>query len=356
MSDGSERHDATTLMQPIAEFPPTENEYEVELLNLNQQTESHDSTTRSEPAPYIPLKGILDRTSAALLLVPGIPVIGLLVVLTKLSSHGPGIYRQSRVGRNGTGFTVYKIRTMRNDAESKSGPVWCIKNDSRITFLGRIMRKLHLDELPQLFNVLKGEMSLIGPRPERPVFVDKLVKEIPDYHARLAINPGITGLAQINLLPDATLNDAKKKQCLDLEYIETVSLHLDLRILACTALRIIGIRGPSINHFLRVNRVVNLPTELEESDSPAQANDPFTPSEVQNGYEQIGFVDPELAAIHAAKWLEKQGLRARALTVDSLEQLVDEAASEFEDGEGVVVLVARATRTKTDPLVAPKPR
>ena len=127
------------------------------------------------------------------------------MLLVRLTSRGPGIYKQARVGKDGRKFMMYKIRTMRQDAEAASGPMWTQAHDPRVTFLGRVLRKLHLDELPQLFNVLKGEMSLVGPRPERPEFVRVLAEAIPGYRNRLAVRPGVTGLAQVNLPPDTDI-------------------------------------------------------------------------------------------------------------------------------------------------------
>ena len=123
-------------------------------------------------APYFAWKGILDRLVAAILLIPGLPMMAALVLLVRLTSRGPGVYSQKRVGKDGTVYTMYKLRSMRVDAESRTGPVWSpTGSDSRVTRVGYWLRKLHLDELPQLFNVLRGEMSLMGPRPERPEFV-----------------------------------------------------------------------------------------------------------------------------------------------------------------------------------------
>ncbi len=328
----------------------------------SKQTDTHDSTVRILSSEYVSFKGVVDRALAAILLVPGIPIIALLVVSTKLTSRGAGIFRQSRVGREGVEFVLYKIRTMRQDAESESGPVWCKKNDSRVTFLGRIMRKLHLDELPQLLNVLKGDMSLIGPRPERPEFTKILAKEILQYHHRLAVKPGITGLAQINLLPDTVLDDARRKQSLDLEYIKTMGLLLDLRILVCTTLRMFGVRGPSINRLLRVDRIAAIAMEFEdqspffsEVDSPT-ISATYTDSAAYTDCEPVGFTDPQYAAIHAVKWLEQQGVRARAVAFDSLEQLHEEAGSKFDDGEEVVVVVAHVTQTQSRSYAVSKPR
>jgi lipopolysaccharide/colanic/teichoic acid biosynthesis glycosyltransferase len=210
-----------------------------------------------------------------LLLIPALPIIFLLVVLVRCTSAGPGIYGQTRVGRRGHPFTMYKIRTMHQDAEAASGPTWCLPGDSRITCVGRVLRFLHLDELPQLFNIIRGEMDLIGPRPERPIFVDKFVEEIPDYAERLAVLPGVTGLAQINLPPDETTDCVRRKLALDLEYIQTATFSLDLRILACTALRMMGIRhGHAVNLF-KLNRSTHyIEPIIETQDSNIAATSP----------------------------------------------------------------------------------
>jgi lipopolysaccharide/colanic/teichoic acid biosynthesis glycosyltransferase len=199
--------------------------------------------TKVKLSRYFRTKEVVERVLAAILLVPGIPLIGLLVLLVRLHSRGPGIYRQARLGKNATVFNMYKIRTMRHDAEDKTGPVWAKANDMRITRLGRFLRKLHLDELPQLINVLKKEMSLIGPRPERPEIVAVLADAIPDYTDRLVVLPGVTGLAQINLPPDATLDDVRRKLVLDVKYIEQAGLWLDARILMSTFVRLLGLPG-----------------------------------------------------------------------------------------------------------------
>src|SRR6266850_7573784 len=189
-------------------------------------------------------KSIFDRTVALLLLIPGLPLIGLLVVLVRLMSRGPGIYRQVRVGKGGRHFIMYKLRSMRVDAEVGTGPIWSAAGaDLRVTPLGTWLRRSHLDELPQLFNVLKGEMALVGPRPERPEFVAVLAEQIPDYLDRLQVLPGITGLAQVNLPPDTDLDSVRRKLVLDREYVATAGILFDNRIVLCTLLRVLGLSG-----------------------------------------------------------------------------------------------------------------
>ena len=145
---------------------------------------------------YADLKRWVDFPAAVLLLVIFSPIILLSMVLVKLTSRGPALYTQRRVGRNGRSFTIYKIRTMVQDSEP-NGPRWCVPGDPRVTAVGRFLRWSHLDELPQLVNVLRGDMSLIGPRPKHPEIVRQLEQVLPDYRRRLITRPGVTGLAQV---------------------------------------------------------------------------------------------------------------------------------------------------------------
>jgi len=159
------------------------------------------------------------------------PLMVIVAILVKITSRGPVLYRQQRVGRNGVNFTLYKFRSMRTDAEAASGAVWAMPNDPRITGLGKWLRWLRLDELPQLLNVIKGEMSLVGPRPERPEFVDTLNEQIPFYRQRHFIKPGITGWAQINHKYGDSLEDTIKKLEFDLYYIKNLSPAIDFFII-----------------------------------------------------------------------------------------------------------------------------
>jgi len=213
-------------------------------------------------SPYFRWKAWASRLVAALLLNPALPVMGLLIVLVQLTSRGPGLYRQVRVGCQGRTFSLYKIRTMRHDAEAKTGPVWTQPRDPRVTRLGRFLRRVHLDELPQLFNVLRGEMVLVGPRPERPEFTQYLAREIPGYMDRCLVPPGITGLAQINLPPDTDVDSVRRKLVLDLQYIRTASLSLDLRILLCTSSRLIGLPGLKIAQWLGLVSIPEVPERM----------------------------------------------------------------------------------------------
>ena len=220
-------------------------------------------------SPYFRWKRIFDIPLAGLMLIPALPVIGLLVMMVRLTSRGPGIYRQLRVGKNGRIFTMFKIRSMRQDAEAGRGAVWSQDNDPRSTRLGQILRKLHLDELPQLYNVLRGEMSLVGPRPERPQFVTVLAAQIDGYYDRLTVEPGITGLAQINLPPDTDVNCVRRKLFLDREYIHSADWFFDLRIVLCTAGRMLRISQPTLLRVLGLRRkvpaqVISSPATIED--------------------------------------------------------------------------------------------
>jgi exopolysaccharide biosynthesis polyprenyl glycosylphosphotransferase len=158
------------------------------------------------------------------------PLLLLTALLVKLTSKGPVLYSQVRVGKDGELFQIYKFRTMKVDAEKETGPVWAAANDLRLTPIGNFLRRTHIDELPQLINIFKGEMSLIGPRPERPVFVEKFIKEISGYEKRLYVKPGITGLAQVWHRYDETIADVKKKLKYDLLYVKKVCLWADVNI------------------------------------------------------------------------------------------------------------------------------
>lgn len=177
------------------------------------------------------VKRIMDVVISLIILVLTFPVTSVISLLIKIDSPGPILYKQLRSGLNGEEFYIYKFRSMRQDAEKLSGPVWSQKNDPRITRIGRFIRKVRIDEIPQMINVLKGEMSLVGPRPERPFFVEKLSQEIPLYKQRLRVRPGITGWAQVKHKYDESIEDVKIKLRYDLFYIENMSLRMDLKIL-----------------------------------------------------------------------------------------------------------------------------
>lgn len=190
---------------------------------------------------YLWLKTALEWLAALIMALLLAPVILVLALLTKLTSVGPAFYSQVRLGYQGRPYRIWKLRTMRNDCEAKTGAVWSTgENDPRVTTLGRILRDTHLDELPQLWNVLCGEMTLIGPRPERPEIASKIDLAIPRYRYRLMVRPGVTGLAQVQLPPDSDIESVRRKLAYDLYYVREVGALLDLRILFATGLNFVS--------------------------------------------------------------------------------------------------------------------
>jgi sugar transferase (PEP-CTERM system associated) len=192
---------------------------------------------------FVTLQNLYSWLVAIAGLVLASPIMLLVALLVRLTSKGSVIYRQRRVGLNNSEFEVYKFRSMYEDAEARSGPVWATRDDPRITPLGRFLRRLRLDELPQLFNVLRGEMSIVGPRPERPEFVKMLSDQIPFYRQRHCVKPGVTGWAQINYKYGETIEDTIAKLEYDLYYIKNLSPSLDLYILFHTAKVMLLSRG-----------------------------------------------------------------------------------------------------------------
>jgi exopolysaccharide biosynthesis polyprenyl glycosylphosphotransferase len=186
------------------------------------------------PAWEADIKRLIDIIVSTLVLIIGAPFWLIVAGAIRLNSRGPLIYKQIRVGRNGKNFIMYKFRSMYQDAEKRSGPTWASKDDPRITTVGKFIRKTRLDEIPQFFNVFMGEMSLVGPRPERPFFVEQLKTEIPWYVRRIKMKPGITGWAQVKHKYDASIEDVKQKVMYDLYYFENMSLSLDIKIILQT--------------------------------------------------------------------------------------------------------------------------
>lgn len=210
---------------------------------------------RGASAGQTALKRTLDIVISGIGLLCLAPVFPILALLIKLDSRGPVLYAQERIGQNrrrsrngsvpggrdqrrsdsfGRPFKIYKLRTMVADAERNTGPVWAAPKDARVTRLGRILRKTRLDETPQLWNVLKGEMSIVGPRPERPVFVASIAESLPDYPMRCSALPGITGLAQVKSRYDSSIETVNRKLQYDLYYVRHGRLILDLKIMAAT--------------------------------------------------------------------------------------------------------------------------
>jgi lipopolysaccharide/colanic/teichoic acid biosynthesis glycosyltransferase len=225
-------------------------------LELSSQDDRR-SRTRKRSGKELRMRA-LNIAVAAIGIVLTAPVMLIIAVIVKLTSRGPVIYKQTRVGMNRRGsrddatvrrkydiggipFSIYKFRTMRTD--SAPAQVWASKNDSRVTSVGGVLRKYRLDELPQLFNVLLGDMNVVGPRPEQPKLFDELRQQIDHYPARQQVLPGITGWAQVNLSYDSCLDDVRKKLDCDLEYIERRSTLEDLRIMARTLPVMLGKKG-----------------------------------------------------------------------------------------------------------------
>lgn len=199
---------------------------------------------------YPPIKTAVEWIAALVLFILAVPLMGVLTSLVWLTSHGPAFYAQSRLGRDGRIFLMYKLRTMRHRCEDESGPIWSPPNDSRVTRVGRFLRRTHLDELPQLLNVLKGQMSLIGPRPERPELSAQIEQTIPRFRERLQLRPGLTGLAQTQLPADIGLHTVRRKLAYDLYYLREANPWLDLRIALSTALYLFGAMSHSLGRRL----------------------------------------------------------------------------------------------------------
>ena len=198
---------------------------------------------------YPGVKLALDYAIALLFLPLAAILVGIAALAVRFSSPGPVFYTQTRVGLNGRRYKIIKIRTMQHNCEARSGITWSLKGDSRITGVGKLLRITHIDELPQLLNVLKGEMSLVGPRPERPevIHAKGLDRLVPGYKHRLIVKPGVTGLAQVQLPADTDVTSVRYKVVYDLYYVKNQSLLLDLRLLVATVFKAAGV-GP---RFLR---------------------------------------------------------------------------------------------------------
>ena len=218
-----------------------------------------DSLSPPRISRYFGIKWYIDAAVVLLTAPIIVPTILLFMLLVKLTSKGPAFYAQTRLSKDDKPFKMYKIRSMTVNAESARGAKWTARQDSRVTVIGKIMRPLHIDELPQIFNVLRGEMTVIGPRPERPEFVEKLCVEIPGYSYRTLVPPGLTGYAQLNLPSDTGLGDVRRKLVLDFEYIEQVSFWFDMRLLLGTACMVFPKRifGDWPNRLCGIYRNVN---------------------------------------------------------------------------------------------------
>jgi lipopolysaccharide/colanic/teichoic acid biosynthesis glycosyltransferase len=194
------------------------------------------------------------------------PILLAAIALVRLTSRGPALYSQTRLARGGRPFRIYKIRTMKHECERKSGPRWSINGDPRILPVGGFLRRTHIDELPQLWNILRGDMSMVGPRPERPEFVPQLERVIPNYRVRMAVLPGLTGLAQVHLPPDSDLDSVHRKLAYDHIYVRRRGLWLDLRVLMATVCHVLM---PS-SHCMRVLQLPRPATGLSDSANGAK--------------------------------------------------------------------------------------
>lgn len=201
-----------------------------------------DGFDLSRRSAYLRLKRLGDIALALPLSIVILPFLLLAMIAIRLESPGSSLYSQVRTGLRGQAFTIYKLRTMRSDAE-KTGAQWAAKNDARITMVGRFLRKTRIDELPQLWNILRGDMSFVGPRPERPEFIGELSKQVPHYDFRHVVSPGVTGWAQIMYPYGASVEDARRKLEYDLYYIKHTGLLMDLRILFRTVRTVIMAGG-----------------------------------------------------------------------------------------------------------------
>lgn len=222
------------MYEAVTGLAKTEHVYGLPLIRIN-------------PEFIMPLEAMIKRIGdvflSGLTIIIGAPFLMIIAAITRLTSPGPAIFTQERVGYRGKRFMMHKFRTMVDDAEHQTGPVWACSDDPRITSFGKLLRRFRLDELPQIWNVLKGDMSLVGPRPERPAFVEWLMQEFPYYHRRLLVRPGISGWAQVRGVYDRSLDDVRRKLKDDFFYIENMSLRLDLKILLITVWVVLSGKG-----------------------------------------------------------------------------------------------------------------
>ncbi len=237
----------------IFDFPGNDQQDNFKISNVNLKSSETSKARAPEPSTmalfgsgilgmiisfvrrtYAIAKRVFDIMISVLAFIVLSPLMLATAILIKLTSRGSILFTQERVGKDEVVFKIYKFRTMRVDAEKETGPIWAAQNDNRLTPVGGFLRRTHIDEIPQFINVLKGEMSVIGPRPERPMFVERFRKEIRDYEKRLVVKPGITGLAQVWHKYDETIEDVRKKIKYDILYIRKICLWTDLRIILRT--------------------------------------------------------------------------------------------------------------------------
>jgi lipopolysaccharide/colanic/teichoic acid biosynthesis glycosyltransferase len=217
---------------------------------LCRQKLQHNDKLRRSFSVYSSCKMTAEWLASLLALALLTPFLATAAIIVKASSGGPAFYCQVRLGRNGRPYRVYKIRTMVHQAEAKTGAVWAAQDDPRVTPIGRFLRDTHLDELPQLWNILRGEMSLIGPRPERPEIASQLESVLPNYRKRLHVRPGLTGLAQLRLPADSDVSGVRRKLSYDLYYVRRASPLLDVRIAASTGFYLLARLSKAMSEVL----------------------------------------------------------------------------------------------------------
>jgi lipopolysaccharide/colanic/teichoic acid biosynthesis glycosyltransferase len=220
---------------------------------------------------YEPVKVVFEFVAAALLLLLTGPLIFLAMIVIRLTSPGPVVYTQTRLGRNGKPFTIYKLRSMTHDCESLTGAQWSKPGDTRVTSVGRWLRKSHIDELPQLWNVLRGDMGLVGPRPERPEFLPMLEQAIPHYRQRLHVRPGLTGFAQVQLPPDSDLESVRIKLAYDVHYVRHLSLFFDAALYLATLGKLLGLSEELIRTLCRLPKRDAVESEYQKLATPVAA-------------------------------------------------------------------------------------
>jgi lipopolysaccharide/colanic/teichoic acid biosynthesis glycosyltransferase len=239
---------------------------------------------------YLKIKPTFDLLLASLLTVLLFPIVLVIAILVKLTSSGPAFYSQTRLGRLAAPFRIVKFRSMAHNCEKQSGAKWASRNDNRVTPIGKFLRITHLDELPQLLNILQAEMSFVGPRPERPEFISVLEQTVTNYRYRMLVKPGVTGMAQVYLPPDVDLHSVQQKVIYDLYYLRHMTLWLDLQLIVATPLQALGLPCGLVRFLLRlpmpevIEREAMLPADfappiaevvvpIEAAVEPANAND-----------------------------------------------------------------------------------
>jgi len=241
-------------------------------------------------------KSVVDVLVACVLMIVAVPIIAVLAILVKRASPGPAFYSQERMGRGGRPFQIWKLRTMLHNCEAITGPVWSGKNDDRVTHIGRILRDTHLDELPQLWNVLRGEMSLVGPRPERKEIARRIEIRLPEFGLRLLVKPGLTGLAQLRVPPDVDIANVPHKLAQDLFYLRHQGALLDLRILISTAFHFIGAGCACVSKMLLAGSDPSVEQEMAQAEMASQSRRQIKSNTISAAEPELSIVLAELSA------------------------------------------------------------